>query len=97
MTQPCATVTSARVLAGYRVELTFADGAGGIMDLAPRIVGRGGLLGALEDPQLFQRMTLNSELGTIVWPNGADFCPDLLHAWATGQPVSPPESHAVPS
>ena len=35
---------------------------------------------------------VNNEPGTIVWPNGADFCPDMLHNWATGQAVSRPDS-----
>jgi hypothetical protein len=97
MTAQCATVTSARVLDGYRVELTFSDGASGVVDLAPRIVGRAGVLGALENPEFFRRMVLDGELGTIVWPNGADFCPELLHAWATGERVSRPESQTVES
>jgi hypothetical protein len=95
MTQLCATVTDAHVLDGYCVELTFSDGTHGIVDLAPRVVGRGGIFGPLENLQYFRQLRVDEELGTIVWPNGADICPDLLHAWATGQPVLPPESEIV--
>ena len=58
----------------------------GIVDLADRIVGRGGVFGPLEAPDFFRRARIDNDLGTIVWPNGADFCPDLLHRWATGEP-----------
>ncbi len=95
MTRPCATVTDVRALDGYRVELTFSDGIHGVVDLASRIVGRGGVFGPLESPQFFRQVRVDEALGTLVWPNGADICPDLLHAWATGQPVLPPEPETV--
>jgi hypothetical protein len=44
----CATVSKVKVLDGYRVELTFSDGLVGIVDLANRILGRGGVFGPLE-------------------------------------------------
>ena len=97
MTQLCATVTDVRVLDGYRVELTFSDGVRGVVDLANRIVGRGGVFGPLEDPVFFRRVAVDNELGTIVWPNGADFCPDMLYRWATGESVSRPEPETVVS
>jgi hypothetical protein len=28
------------------------------------------------------------EAGTIAWPNGVDFCPDVLYSFATGRPVN---------
>ena len=31
------------------------------------------------DPELFRRVRVDEELGTIVWPNGADRDPDVLH------------------
>ena len=97
MTQPCATVTDVRVLDGHRIELTFSDGVCGVVDLANRVVGRGGVFGPLEDPEFFRRVTVDNELGTVVWPSGADFCPDLLYRWATGEPVPRPESDTVAS
>ena len=97
MTQLCATVTDVRVLDGYCIELTFSDGIRGVVDLANRVVGRGGVFGPLEDAKVFRQVTVDNELGTIVWPSGADFCPDLLHAWATGEPVPLPESDTVAS
>ena len=64
--QMCASVTDVRVLDGYRLELTFADGVRGEVDLAHRIVGRGGVFQALEKPAFFKQVRVNHELGTIV-------------------------------
>jgi len=97
MTQMCATVIDVRVIDSYRLELTFADGIRGAVDLSERIVGRGGVFKPLEDPAFFRQVRVNDELGTIVWPNDADFCPDLLYRWATGEPVSRPEPENVAS
>jgi hypothetical protein len=40
------------------------------------------------DPQLFQRVRVDEVLGTIVWPNGADLDPDVLHNDAPQAPRS---------
>ena len=95
MTQLCATITDVRVLDGYNVELTFSDGVHGVVNLANRIVGRGGPFAPLETPEFFRQVAVDNELGTIVWPNGADFCPDLLHDWVTGEAVGRPEPQIV--
>ena len=55
------------------------------------------MFGPLEDPVFFGRVAVDNELGTIVWPNGADFCPDMLYGWATGESVSRPEPETVVS
>lgn len=79
--EACATVVEARAVGGYRLELTFADGQRGTVDLSGRIVGRGGDFRALEDPAFFRQVRVDPALGTIVWPNDVDFCPELLHDW----------------
>ncbi len=91
MTQSCATIVDVRVLDGYRIELQFSDSVRGVVDLAARIVGRGGIFEPLENPEFFRLVAVNNEFGTIVWPNGADFCPDMLHDWAMGEIVERPE------
>jgi hypothetical protein len=78
--ESCATITEVRVVDAYQLELVFADGLRGTVDLAGRIVGRGGVFQDLEDPTFFRQVRVDADLGTIVWPNEADFCPDLLHA-----------------
>lgn len=62
----------------YELELGFTDGSVGVVDIAPWIAGRTGVFGALRDPQFFARVSVDAEAGTIVWPNGADLCPDVL-------------------
>jgi hypothetical protein len=81
-------VTGARHTGDYRLELTFTDGARGEVDLRDWIVGAGGVFSALEDPRYFQQVRVNSEVGTIEWPNGVDLCPDVLYSRVTGKPIS---------
>ena len=41
----------------------------------------------LEDVAYFKQVQIDPEAGTIVWPNGVDFCPDVLYSLATGRPI----------
>ena len=41
----------------------------------------GELYGPLRDEKLFNRVTIDPEVHTLVWPNGADFDPETLHDW----------------
>ncbi|WP_341792326.1 hypothetical protein [Rickettsia endosymbiont of Gonocerus acuteangulatus] len=40
----------------------------------------GSVFEPLKDKNLFARVTLDEELQTIVWSNGADFAPEFLKA-----------------
>lgn len=64
-------------LKGYSVRLTFTDGTNRDVDFAPYL--RGPVFEALRDPAKFREVSVDPELGTIVWPNGADLCPDVLY------------------
>jgi hypothetical protein len=37
--------------------------------------------GPLADESVFRKVRLDREIGTLVWPNGADFDPETLHDW----------------
>lgn len=68
---------------GYRVRIEFLDGTNGEIDLERELWGE--VFTPLRDPALFQRFRLDKELNTLVWPNGADFAPEFLHACVTGK------------
>lgn len=85
-------VKSVRYLGDYQLELTFADGVSGRIDLGPYIVGQGGLMAALEDKEFFSRVKVNADVGTIVWPNDVDFDPEVLYSQVTGKPIPGPIS-----
>jgi len=72
-------IASVRVVGDYVVELIFKDGSVGQVDLAPSIVGRGGVFEALNDPSVFSQVRVDPESGTIVFPNGVDLDPDVLY------------------
>ncbi len=72
-------VTRAEIVGPYTLKLTFDDGVARTIDFGP--VLRGELLGPLRDLDLFNRVKVDPEAQTIVWPNGADFDPATLHDW----------------
>jgi len=73
---------------GLSVHLRFSDGSERDVDLTPYLVGP--VFEPLRDPARFAEVTVDPELGTIVWPNGADVCPDVLYHGRT--PASLEES-----
>jgi hypothetical protein len=76
-------VVEVRPLDGYRLYLRFEDGVEGEIDLE-RLIEFEGVFAPLRDRQEFLRVSVNPELGTVVWPNGADLDPDVLYSEVTG-------------
>ena len=73
-------IRQAEYLDGFRLRVTFADGLVSDLDLADRLAGEvGPVFEPLKDPAYFARVTVDRELGTVVWPNGADLAPDALY------------------
>ncbi len=77
-------VSEVRYLCDYRLELRFTDGVIGEIDFRSRVVGRGGVFSPLEDVEYFRQVAVDREAGTLTWPNGVDFCPDVLYCEAAG-------------
>lgn len=80
-------IVEVRHIEGYRLELTFTNGEKAELDFKNRIVGRGGVFTALQDIDFFKQVRVDPEIGTLVWPNEVDFCPDVLYSEATGTPL----------
>lgn len=90
-----ARIVSAEPLNGFAVRLTFDDGTEREVDLERE------LWGPVFEPlranlDLFRQVRVDEELGTIVWPNGADMDPDVLHGdlEPSDTATSPHASHA---
>ena len=80
-------VRAVRHVKDYELEITFSDGTVAKLDFRRRVLGRGGVFAPLESVDFFRQVSVDGEAGTIVWPNGVDFCPDVLYAEATGKSI----------
>lgn len=70
-------------LGGHRLRLTFADGNVGDVDLTDKFEAPlGPVFEPLRDVEYFAQVSVDTEIGTVVWPNGADLAPDVLHEQA---------------
>lgn len=81
MMHPIHRVTAFSSVGPYTLLLSFSDGSRQVIDFLP--VLRGELFGPLRDQAVFNQVRLDSEVGTLVWPNDADFDPATLHDWPT--------------
>lgn len=79
------TLTEARYVDGYRIEIKFSDGASGIVDFAD-IIQKFPAAAPLVDLNEFQRFFLD-DWPTLAWPCGFDFSPESLYEHATGRSV----------
>ncbi|HLP18631.1 MAG TPA: DUF2442 domain-containing protein [Bacteroidota bacterium] len=76
-----------KALAGRKLELTFEDGVIAVIEMDKIVKNYTGIFEPLLKDYFFNLVKVDPELGTIVWPNGADICPATLYAHATGKPL----------
>ena len=70
-------IRKVKPLERYIVRLEFTNGKQKTVDLEPYLVGP--MFEPLRrDPSMFKTITVDKQLGTIVWENGADIDPDVL-------------------
>ena len=79
MTHLISRVQDFEIIAAYTLRVSFDDGTEQVINFEP--VLRGELYGPLRDAELFRRVSIDPEVHTLVWPNGADFDPAVLHEW----------------
>lgn len=72
-------VVSFEIVGDYTIRVRFDDGSERIIDFEPILLGP--LFEPLHDLRLFNQVALDPELGTLVWPTGADIDPNVLHDW----------------
>jgi hypothetical protein len=87
-------IRQVKALEGFKLRLALTDGSAIERDVAPLLVGPV-FEPIRKDPAAFAGVRVES--GTVVWPNGADLCPDVL-IWGGAppeegrHPLHPPEA-----
>ncbi|MFH1115508.1 MAG: DUF2442 domain-containing protein [Pseudomonadota bacterium] len=61
----------------FLLEVDFDNGERMVFDLKPYL--RGSLFEPLADESLFRQVEIEKDFGGLVWPTGADLCPDMVY------------------
>jgi len=72
-------VLSFEIVGPYMILVRFDDQTEQVIDFEPILAGE--LYRPLRDLSLFNKVRIDPEVHTLVWPNGADFDPATLHDW----------------
>ena len=68
-------VTKLKILPGHRIEVVFADGLSGVVDMSKDRFD--GMLAPLADEAFFAQACIHD--GVVTWPNGAEIAPDAMY------------------
>ena len=66
-----------RPLADFRLEVKFADGTQGLVDMARLLARDCGVFEPLREVSLFNQVFVDD--GVVTWPGGLDLAPDTMH------------------
>ena len=77
MGHPIYRVTKFEIVGAYKVSVHFDDGVSQTINFEPVLVGE--MYGPLRELAVFNKVKIDPEVHTLVWPNGADFDPATLH------------------
>jgi len=78
-------VVSFERVAPFTLKVVFDDRTSQVIDFRPILKGE--VYEPLKDPSLFDQVRIDPEVHTLVWPNGADFDPAILHNWPESGPA----------
>jgi hypothetical protein len=78
-------ISSFQKVAPFTLRVQFDDGTSQTIDFRPILKGE--LYGPLQESTLFDQVRIDPEIHTLVWPNGADFDPAMLHNWPESEPA----------
>jgi Protein of unknown function (DUF2442) len=81
---PIHKIKSFEIVGPYRLRIEFVDGLVRTIDFQSVLEGE--LYGPLREIDSFNAVDLDRESHTLVWPNGADFDPAILHDWPEHEP-----------
>ena len=62
---------------GFKLRLLFNNGVAKVVDLKDELSGP--VFEPLRNREVFCLVAVNRDTGTIEWPNGADFSPEVLY------------------
>ena len=79
MTHQIYRVRSFEIVSPYTLRIQFNDETSQTINFQPVLAGE--MYVPLRDLSLFNQVRLDTEVHTLVWPNGADFDPATLHDW----------------
>ena len=85
MSHPIYRVVSFEIVAPHILRVRFDDDTVQTINFQPALAGE--LYGPLRDLKLFNQASIDPEVHTLVWPNGADFDPATLHDWPLYEPA----------
>ncbi len=67
-------------LEDFKLKITFNDNKIKIVDFWPLIKESNSVYFVpLKDVEYFKKVSVDPDFITVIWPNEADFCPDLLY------------------
>lgn len=79
-------ITEMEQVGTYSLRVTFNDETTKRVTLRPLLWGE--VFEPLRDPDQFSEVYLDEEMGTVAWPNGADFAPEALYELEDEQAVA---------
>jgi Protein of unknown function (DUF2442) len=79
-------VVGVAVVGDHVLRIMFSDGTVGDVDFSAEQWT--GVLAPLSDPAYLAQVTVDSEAGTLVWPDGIDLAPEPLYAQALAHPLA---------
>jgi hypothetical protein len=85
---PLVHITEVAVIGDHELRLTFEDGTVG--DVAFGAEEWRGVFEPLRDPAVFAQVSVDGELGTVVWPGRLDMAPEPLYEEARRNAVTAP-------
>jgi len=82
MLHQMVSVTNFEIVGPYTLQISFDDATEQIINFEPVLAGF--YYSPLRDLAFFNQVQLDTEIHTLVWPNGADFDPATLYNWQRG-------------